>query len=137
MQCIEQTGRMYGLQLNWNKLEVLPMRCEARVRTPNGNLVISKESLIYVGSFSCENGSVGPELNTRLGAARAEFETFSRVWHHAALPKSEKIRNFGSLGNIEIVVLSAHSMAEQSRTEKTQCFSIKMLQENPQHPALL
>ena len=30
MQCIEQAGRMYGLQLNWNKLEVLPMRCEAR-----------------------------------------------------------------------------------------------------------
>ena len=34
MQCIEQAGRMYGLQLNWNKLEVLPVRCEARVRTP-------------------------------------------------------------------------------------------------------
>ena len=29
---------MYGLQLNWNKLEVLPVRCEARVRTPNGDL---------------------------------------------------------------------------------------------------
>ena len=38
MQCIEQAGRMYGLQLN--KLEVLPVRCEARVRTPNGELVV-------------------------------------------------------------------------------------------------
>ena len=25
MQCIEQAGRMYGLQLNWNKLEALPV----------------------------------------------------------------------------------------------------------------
>ena len=47
MQCIEQAGRMYRLQLNWNKLEVLPVRCEARVRTPNGELVVSKESLVF------------------------------------------------------------------------------------------
>ena len=26
-QCIEQAGRMYGLRLNWNKVEVLPVRC--------------------------------------------------------------------------------------------------------------
>ena len=94
MQCIEQAGRMYGLQLNWNKLEVLPVRCEARVRTPNGELVVSKESLVYLGSYLCDNGSIGPELNRRLGAARAEFETLSRVWNHAVLPKSEKIRIF-------------------------------------------
>ena len=94
MQCIEQAGRMYGLQLNWNKLEVLPVRCEARVRTPNGELVVSKESLVYLGSYLCDNGSIGPELNRRLGAARAEFETLSRVWNQAVLPKSEKIRIF-------------------------------------------
>ena len=94
MQCIEQAGRMYGLQLNWNKLEVLPVRCEARVRTPNGELVVSKESLVYLGSYLCDNGSIGPELNRRLGAARAESETLSRVWNHAVLPKSEKIRIF-------------------------------------------
>ena len=51
MQCIDQAGRMYGLQLNWNKLEVLPVRCEARVKTPNGDLVVSKESLVHLGSF--------------------------------------------------------------------------------------
>ena len=42
-----------------------------------------------------------------------------------------------SLYHDRIVVLFAHSMVEQSRTEKTQCFSIKMFQENPQHPELL
>ena len=62
MQCIEQAGRMYGLQLNWNKLEVLPVRCESLVRTPNGELVVSKESLVYLGSYLSDNGSFGPEL---------------------------------------------------------------------------
>ena len=48
MQCIEQAGRMYGLQLNyWNKLEVLPVRCETRIKKPNGNYVVSKERLGY------------------------------------------------------------------------------------------
>ena len=94
MQCIEQAGRIYGVQLNWNKLEALPVRCEARIKTPNGDLVVSKESLVYLGSFLCDNGSIGPELNKRLGAARAEFETLSRVWNHAVLRKSEKIRIF-------------------------------------------
>ena len=34
MQCIEQAGRMYGLQLNWNKLVVLPLRCEHASKNP-------------------------------------------------------------------------------------------------------
>ena len=54
--------------------------------------MVSKESLLYLGSFLCDNGSIGPELNRRLGAARAEFETLCRVWNHAVLPKAEKIR---------------------------------------------
>ena len=32
MRCIERAGRRYGLQVNWNQLEVLPMRCEARIK---------------------------------------------------------------------------------------------------------
>ena len=51
MQCIEQAGQMYGLQLNWNKLEALPVRCEARVKTPNGDPMVSKESLVYFEKF--------------------------------------------------------------------------------------
>ena len=85
---------MYGLQLNWNKLEVLPVRCEARIKKPNGDYVVSKESLLYLGNFFCDNGSIRPELNRRLGAARAEFETLCRVWNQAVLPKAEKIRIF-------------------------------------------
>ena len=70
MQCIEQAGRMYGLQLNWKKVEVLPVRCRARVTKPNGDLLVSKESFVYLGNFLCDNGSIGPELNRRVGVAR-------------------------------------------------------------------
>ena len=52
--------------------------------------MVSKESLLYLGSFLCDNRSIG--LNRRLGAATAEFETLCRVWNHAVLPKAEKSR---------------------------------------------
>ena len=54
MQCIQQAGRMFGLQLNWNTLDVLPVRCEARIKKPNGDYVVSEESLLYLGSFLCD-----------------------------------------------------------------------------------
>ena len=56
--------------------------------------MVSKESLLYLGCFLCDNSSIGPELNRRLGAARAEFETLCRVWNHAVLPKAKKTRIF-------------------------------------------
>ena len=58
--------------------------------------MVWKASLLYLVSFLCDNGSTWPELNRRLGAARAEFETLCRVWNHAVLPKAEKIRIFES-----------------------------------------
>ena len=61
------------------------MMSEAHIKKPNGDYVVAKESLLYLGSFLCDNGSIGPELNRRLGAARAEFETLCRVWNHAVL----------------------------------------------------
>ena len=47
--------------------------------------MVSKESLLYLGSFLCDNGSIGPELKRRFGAARVEFKTLRCVWNHAVL----------------------------------------------------
>ena len=55
---------------------------------------------------------------------------FSPNQRRSEICKLAYFRNF-------CIVLFAHSMAEQSKIERTQCFSIKMFQENPQHPALL
>ena len=37
---------------------------------------------------------MGPELSRRLGAAKAEFDTLSRVWSHAAISPGRKIQIF-------------------------------------------
>ena len=52
------------------------------------------DTLVNRPSKNFKPSSIGPELNRRLGAARAEFQTLCRVWNHAVLPKAEKIRIF-------------------------------------------
>ena len=94
MQCIEQAGGMYGLQLNWNKLQCF--QCDVKHASKNPMKIMSfRRSLYFIWeAFLCHNGSIRPELNRRLGAARAEFETLCRVRNHAAPPKAGKIRIF-------------------------------------------
>ena len=38
------------------------------------------------------DGSIGPELSRRIGAARAEFDTLARIWSHTSLSATKKIR---------------------------------------------
>ena len=81
-----------------------------RIKKPNGDYVVSKASLLYLRSFLCDNGSTWPELNRRVGAARAEFETLCRVWNHAVLPTAKKIRIFEACV-LSKLLLFAYSMA--------------------------
>ena len=73
MNHIQKTGKNYGLSFNWRKLELLPVRCEVAIAKPDGNSVVSKESIVYLGSLLSKNGKIGPELSRRLGAARSDF----------------------------------------------------------------
>ena len=94
MTAIAAAGANYGLKFNWKKLEVLPVRCDASIATPDGGLVKQKDSIVYLGCVLSADGTVGPELSRRLGAARAEFDTLSRVWSHAAISPRRKIQIF-------------------------------------------
>ena len=82
--------------MGWKKLELLPVRCEACVTSQNtkwrsygfdGIVSLFRKFLVWQWQY------YGFELSRRLGAARAEFETLSRVWNPSVLlPKSEQIR---------------------------------------------
>ena len=94
-----------------------------------GDFVISKESSLYLDGFLYDNGSTRPELSRRVRDVRAEFETLCRVWNHAVLVKAEKVQKFFNLRTFENVVVFAHNMVKQSRTDKTRCFPSKMSQD--------
>jgi hypothetical protein len=94
MQAIAAAGANYGLKYNWKKLEALPIRCQACIAKPDGTEIAQKDSIVYLGAVLCADGSIGPELSRRIGAARRDFDTLARVWSHSALTSLEKIRIF-------------------------------------------
>ena len=62
--------------------------------TPDGSAVKSKSSMVYLGSSLSCDGRASTELNRRLGLARADFESLSRVWAHSTIGRRKKLRIF-------------------------------------------
>jgi len=85
MAKIGEVGQQYGLQFNWGKLEYLSVNTDGQFFTPTGEPIPKKDRLKYLGSLLSHDAKIGAELNQRLGAARAEFDTLSKVWAHSML----------------------------------------------------
>ena len=94
MKAIAGAGANYGLLLHWGKVEVMPVRCEAAIRKPDGSAVAAKASLVYLGSVITASSDMAAEIGRRLGAARADFASLERVWRHFSLSAQRKIRTF-------------------------------------------
>ena len=94
MKAIARAGANYGLLLNWGKVEVMPVRCEAAIRKPDGSTVAAKTSLVYLGSVITASGDMAAEIGRRLGAARANFVSLEQVWRHSSLSARRIIRIF-------------------------------------------
>ena len=60
--------------------------------TANYNLLKRKDNMIYVGSMLDGTGTMTSELSRRIGMARADFNVLKRVWSHANVSKSSKIK---------------------------------------------
>ncbi len=94
MQCVHELGMEYGLSFNWGKLEVMTVGCADVIAKPDGSPVKHKQSMVYLGSLLSEDGYIDAELGRRIGAARADFDALSRVWRHAKVLRSDKVRIF-------------------------------------------
>ena len=73
MQCIERTGKEYGLCFNWSKLEALAVRQGAVLLQPEGTAIKMKDSIVYLGSLLSSDERVSSELGRRIGQAASDF----------------------------------------------------------------
>ena len=62
------------------------------IRTPDGNTVKNKQSLIYLGSSLSSDGRVASEVGRRIGQAKADFDALRKVWSHSRLAVDRKLR---------------------------------------------
>ena len=82
MEWIAEVGAQYGLAFNWKKLECLPIQTTAKIKTPDGTDVKTKESMTYLGSMLTADGRIDSELGRRIGLAQSDFSILEKVWKH-------------------------------------------------------
>ena len=73
MKHVVETGRHCGLEMNWDKVELLRVRGDGRVEGPRGESVKLVEHAVYLGALGSADGRIGGELNRRVGQASATF----------------------------------------------------------------
>ena len=90
LDAVTQTGARYGMELHWNKFQLLQIGAVYHLVTPDGSVIPPSEVMTYLGTAIYADGSIKRELNRKLGRAWAEFSK-ARLWNHASLRKERKI----------------------------------------------
>ena len=92
MNAVVELGKEYGMQINWKKVDVMQMRAEADICDPGGKVLVSKDSIKYLGALLHESGKIDSELSRRIGIASGDFKKLSAVWNHSSLSKQRKFQ---------------------------------------------
>jgi hypothetical protein len=89
-------GREYGLELHWGKTVLLRVRHSGDIFGPTGAAVESKESAVYLGGLLSTDGLPRAEVSRRIGEAWSTLLKLERVWKHANIPKTKKVKIYES-----------------------------------------
>ena len=71
------------LQFNWKKTELMNVRTNDKVMNNLGQPVVTKESLVYLGTSLSADGRMGAELSRRIGSAKRDFQILHTIWFHS------------------------------------------------------
>ena len=94
MNIFSSVGREYGLQLNWDKLDLLAINETTPIMKPDGTEIPAKSTMIDLGSLLSSDGHIDAEINRRMGMAREEFDLLQQVWKHASITRKRKQKIF-------------------------------------------
>jgi len=92
MDCVTAQGKLYGLSLNFSKVECMPVNCECTLLDPDGSQIQTKSKLKYLGAHMAADGTLDSELGQKLGIAAQEFKTLQQVWAHSSLSRQFKFQ---------------------------------------------
>ena len=62
MEAVASAGKVYGLSINWAKVEALAVGCQCNLIAPNGEPVKTKQQIVYLGSVLSADGTSGSEI---------------------------------------------------------------------------
>ena len=73
------------------------VRCEDKVRKPDGDDIAAKSELSYLGTMVNGDGRIGKELARRLGAAHSDFRALVRLWRHTSVRRVREMEIFNAV----------------------------------------
>ena len=82
---------------HWSKTQALSIGSEYSFVSSHGHALPAAASMQYLAAVVDRDGRVDSELSRKIGAVRAEFREFAKVWNHASIPVSEKVQFFHAL----------------------------------------
>ena len=84
----------------------------------------------YLGTILAESGRISSELSRRIGIAKAELETLSKVWRHSYVTFQQKLKFYKSLVESKLLYsLSAAclTVADRRRLDGFQARCLRQL----------
>ena len=94
LETVAAAGATCGLELHWDKFQLISIRCDHDLRTPGGTGIKAKGSMSYLGNSLAGDGKIQAELAKKLGLAWADFTTLAQLWKHTSISRSRKIDIF-------------------------------------------
>lgn len=96
-KAIQTTGREYGLEQHWGKVQLISIRSDETLCQPDGKEVKPRDSMVYLGGLLHENGRAASEFSRRIGMCRGLFKKLTQVWSCARLSTQRRIEVFNAL----------------------------------------
>ena len=94
---VADAGALYGMELHWDKFQLLEVQCHASISTPTGERVASKSGLDYLGTVLSFDCLPGHELGRRIEMAKADFTNLQKVWKHSSLHWTREVEIYKAL----------------------------------------
>ena len=96
-EVVEQIGATYGMALHWDKTQAMAICSESPTLRGDGTAMPQSSSMKYLGSTIDAHGRLDSEVFRKLGLAKADFLSLSKLWGHANVPIKDKLHYFESL----------------------------------------
>ncbi len=84
------------MQLNWKKVEMLPVRCNDQLFNPDGLPISAADSFIYLGAMISNDAGMESELSRRIGMAVTDFKALKKIWSHSDVTLHRKYQLYMS-----------------------------------------
>lgn len=97
LNSIASVGLRYGMELHWQKFQLLEVNAKYTVLTPGGEQIQPSQFMTYLGANIYADGCIRSELNQKLGVAWADFSKLHRLWNHSTLTAVRKTQIFQAI----------------------------------------